>query len=298
MRSRALAPEALGRVLETGDNDGTPYVVTEMLAGNARLRDWVHTATAAVQAGPDRPARQAPTREFTRAGAWRIPVAQPKVPPLPPALAPSAPTVPSAPPTPAQEPGEFTRKFQAPAPQIDTGEFGAPATQEPPPEKAPAPPAPESPTHPAGFTGMFGSPAAPAGSLAVSGSPRLRNRRAGAGAGRVHAIVPGAPASNGHRRIQSSGRASRRRNLLPIGPPRRLLRSHPAFGRIHRQFPAARPSGTAAGAGAGAGRVHAIVPGAPASNGHRRIQSSGRAGCSRTSSRCARFRRTSGAGSG
>src|SRR5690349_19019700 len=86
----ALPPEWRAHIVEAGEHEGTPYVVTDRMTGPA-LADWVRAAPAAA------PKPAVDPMLFTRAGAWKIPV-QPHA---------------AAPPPAAAEPGEFTRMFQA-----------------------------------------------------------------------------------------------------------------------------------------------------------------------------------------
>jgi hypothetical protein len=76
------------RVLDKGDHDGIPYVVTEVLPPNLNLREWVAAAMAAPR----------PATNPGRSGVWRIPADT---------------DAPRRSATPATEPGEFTRLFQA-----------------------------------------------------------------------------------------------------------------------------------------------------------------------------------------
>ena len=155
-------PDAAGaRVILRGKHEGTPYVVTDMLAEHAGLSEWVQAAGHGAK--PKKPALET-------AGAWKLPVAEPppSAPPKSggpasidrkfselfpagerPILSPQTgiqPPPAPKPSVPAHEPGEFTRMFQAP---------GAPAT---------SPVAPAAPTkkEPGEFTRMFQSPVAPA----------------------------------------------------------------------------------------------------------------------------------------
>lgn len=75
------------RVLDIGDHEGIPYVVTEVLPSNLNLREWL----AAAKAAPKQPAN------LGRSGVWRIPADS------------GAPTRSNSP---ASEAGEFTRLFQ------------------------------------------------------------------------------------------------------------------------------------------------------------------------------------------
>lgn len=163
-----LAPLERVHVLETGAWNGAPYVVTDALPGGQTLRRWMKSLA------------DDEMDKLGRAGKFRIPPgvlpaqpgeftgfmkAQPPAGPDPadlptqvlavsPALLPQdAPTevlrTPPAPPPPtpppADEPGEFTRMFQAQAPER------APAPPTPPPQPPKPPPAAEA----GEFTRMF-----------------------------------------------------------------------------------------------------------------------------------------------
>lgn len=172
----------LGRILEVGELDDSPFVVTDAIVPFTSLRDWLQTAIQAVHGtlapqppaaeppqpgvpanlAPGTPAPQAPG-EFTRMLGQVA--AQPPAPQAPPAgpgeftrmfeaVPKAAPAVPSAPQPP--QPGEFTRMF---APLADHNP--APASSGPPPP-APARGADQAPAGPAGeFTRMFGTPLKP-----------------------------------------------------------------------------------------------------------------------------------------
>jgi hypothetical protein len=86
-------------ILESGDHEGIPYVVTEMLPRDQALREWV----AASLTTPSPPVT---TERLSQGGVWKVPIAREANPR-------SAP--PAAPPPPAagSEPGEFTRLFQS-----------------------------------------------------------------------------------------------------------------------------------------------------------------------------------------
>jgi len=96
-RLRALPPQAMGKLIEVGDNEGTTYVATAAPPFQ-HLSEWLNEQ----EAGPG----------LARAGMWKAPET-----PAPP-VAPPAPAPP--PPPPVSAPGEFTRLFQAsqsPSPQ-------------------------------------------------------------------------------------------------------------------------------------------------------------------------------------
>ncbi|HWB95916.1 MAG TPA: hypothetical protein VG672_04420, partial [Bryobacteraceae bacterium] len=110
----ALQPEDRQHILEAGDHDGIPFIVTDTLPGNASLRNWIAAVAPPPAAQPG-----IKTERLARSGAWKMPAAQPPdAPPPPPAPAEDdefsrlfgsavkpepAPTA-----TPAAEPGEFT----------------------------------------------------------------------------------------------------------------------------------------------------------------------------------------------
>jgi hypothetical protein len=154
VRLRALSPDAMPKVIEVGDNDGTQYVVT-IAPPYLHLNDWL--------SGEERAASAADAQKFTRAGVWKVPAARPE----PPVAAP---------------PGEFTKMFQktGPVPITRAGET-PPSTSQPgeftklfqaaDPAATPKPPAPEKeirtpveapkaePSQPGEFTRLFQTPA-------------------------------------------------------------------------------------------------------------------------------------------
>jgi hypothetical protein len=124
-RLRGLPPQSMGKLIEVGDHEGTTFVVTAAPPFQ-HLNEWLDDQ--------DRAASEA-ARKLTRVGVWKVPTfpkAGASEPAPPPPLAPETPA------PRASEPGEFTRMFQAPAPQA-TQSFEA---ARPAPEPAPAPPAP------------------------------------------------------------------------------------------------------------------------------------------------------------
>ena len=186
---RARFPE----LIETGDNHGTPYVVTEPLDSLSELKNRL----SHLEAAPQETLVHKPG-EFSKAGVWHIPATFKSAPegaakvfkeppatdshqtaqtsahsapgsftqmfqapaapigePLP--EMPKAPTPPAAPPPAQPAPGSFTQMFQAPATP-----FGEPVPEMP---KTPTPPAAPPPAQPApgSFTQMFQAPAAPFG---------------------------------------------------------------------------------------------------------------------------------------
>lgn len=175
---RARFPE----LLETGDNGGTPYVVTEPIGGLSEVkRRLSHLKAAPTPAPVHKPG------EFSKAGVWHVPdelksppggaakvsqestaagtqtKAQTSAPSAPGSFtqmfqAPAAPIGEAAlvaPEPPSPTPDSFTQMFQAAAAPI--GESVPDVPQAPAPSQAPAPPA----SAPGSFTQMFQAPAAP-----------------------------------------------------------------------------------------------------------------------------------------
>src|ERR1035441_3647857 len=54
--------------VETGDHNGTPYVVTDALAGNPPLRQWMAGLKAKIAAD-----KAANPNDLTRVRAWKVP---------------------------------------------------------------------------------------------------------------------------------------------------------------------------------------------------------------------------------
>jgi len=159
-----LPEEYRQKVLDKGDHDGIPYVITEVLPAKVKLRDWIAEAKAA-------PAQKLPDSPI-KSGVWKVaPVPAPEKSPQPevgeftrlfqsvqappaapqpmsqddtPTAAIALPKLDEAPPGPAApepQPGEFTRMLRSAAP---------------PPETKPAPPPPlAAPPEPGEFTRMF-----------------------------------------------------------------------------------------------------------------------------------------------
>ena len=147
-RLRGIPALSFSKLVEIGDNEGTPFVVTAA-PPYLHLAEWL--------ADQERSAL-ADSQKLAHAGTWRVPVAPPGVggtqqmgsAPAPPSPPPAAP--------PAQQPGEFTRLFQTgagPTPQ-NTGGFPQPAP------KSAAPPAAPAAQQPGEFTRMFQTGASPA----------------------------------------------------------------------------------------------------------------------------------------
>ncbi len=150
-------------LLEVGDNQGIPFVVTEPLGGMAELKRKVAVSPAppaAAQAGR-------PPDAFTSIGVRHVPAptlsgargATP-VTPLPPAA--TAPPAQSA-------PGEFTRLFQPSAPPQPIGE-AAPLPPPPTQARPPAATAPPAQSAPGEFTRLF-QPSAPPPPLPPTHAP-------------------------------------------------------------------------------------------------------------------------------
>jgi len=203
-----LSAENQRRVLETGDHDGIPYVVTDILPESLSLRNWVTAGAAAkpepgeftrmfqaaakpAQAKSEAGAGESEPGEFTRlfrspSGAATAtpeprPVAETLATPPAPEAPPAAPAVPRA-----TEAAESTRLFQAPpappAPDpMATGDFTlmmrSPLAPEPVRPKA----APLSADPPGGFTQMMqgGFPKPPAAGPAPPASPARKPVPAG-----------------------------------------------------------------------------------------------------------------------
>jgi len=151
---RAQLPE----MIETGDNRGTPYVVTEPIGSLAELKSRLSRVPPAQQEAPAHK-----TGEFSKAGVWHVPVelhsskeAETKSPEdsisadLHETIQPSAPSAPDS----------FEQMFQAPAAPIGESALEAPKAPAPPVE--PPPPPPPAPA-PGSFTQMFRAAAAPIG---------------------------------------------------------------------------------------------------------------------------------------
>lgn len=143
--------------LETGDHRGTPYVITDVLAGNPPLRQWMAGLKAKLVSGdPSNP------NDPNRMKAWKIPGWAVGQPPAGPGGA-----------APSTGPGEFTRLFQTlPKPSADPASSAPSASagegeftrllkpQVIPPAPAATPPAPPAPaaTEPGEFTRLLRIP--------------------------------------------------------------------------------------------------------------------------------------------
>ncbi len=150
-------------LLEVGDNQGIPFVVTEPLGGMAELKRKVAVSPAppaAAQAGR-------PPDAFTSFGIRHVPAptlsgargATPVTPPPPAATAPPA----------QSAPGEFTRLFQPSAPPQPIGD-AAPLPPPPTQARPPAATAPPAQSAPGEFTRLF-QPSAPPPPLPPTHAP-------------------------------------------------------------------------------------------------------------------------------
>ena len=168
-----LREEERRRILDRGENHGTPYIVTDKLVDHPGFREWL-IAGSKTSKPPDAAEPKSDQKSLNVAGAWKImKVAPPSStsldeqfaslfetserPVVPPAAAQSQ----------ADRPPEAERTQELPTPKIEipkppvseagefTRMFRAPAAPQPP---ASAPPAQQ----PSEFTSMFQAPAAPA----------------------------------------------------------------------------------------------------------------------------------------
>ncbi len=138
---KQLPPQNRAHVLETGEQSGTPYVVTLPLEGFAGFRDWLTEKTGGTLRTTAVPPKEA--NPLSRVGRWKIP-----------ALGEPAP---AAPPPPAPPPLDSTRVFGQPS-------LGIQRPAPVPPPVAPPPPPPVTAPQPTGqpleSTRIFGQPAA------------------------------------------------------------------------------------------------------------------------------------------
>jgi hypothetical protein len=172
------------RIIDRGENQGTPYVVTDRLMDQPGFREWLVAKTK--KSAPETPP-QSGMKPLEAAGAWKIVAPPPPPPPsspdssletldeqfadlfptderpqLPrdPSPPPEAdrtlkvPAPPAPPPPPAAAPGEFTQLFHTPA--------AAPQPEKPHPLPQQAQPQPrvqpQPPAQPGEFTRMFQAP--------------------------------------------------------------------------------------------------------------------------------------------
>jgi hypothetical protein len=183
-----------GHVLDSGDHDGIPYVVTDTLPGNLSLRSWV---AAAVVAQPPQSSESAAPAGAPFAGPGEFTqlfqaAEKPKegvgtAAPVKPAPAPARPeaatqTLSAAPVEP--EIGEFTRLLRTPAAEPKAA---APSV---PPQQGPV-------AEPGEFTRMFEpQPRVSAATAATSGVPAPAPQRSGPGEFTRAMQPPLAPKSN------------------------------------------------------------------------------------------------------
>jgi len=142
-RLSASDRSTLPEFIETGSDQGIPYVITEPLGGYADLKRRVlQTRT---------PLPEPASGEFTR--MFQSPAALIHE-PIPKTVPDSIPVQkPAAPPAPEPAPGEFTRMFQSPAALIDEAIPKTVPDSAPVRKSAPVPPAPEP--APGEFTKLF-----------------------------------------------------------------------------------------------------------------------------------------------
>jgi hypothetical protein len=145
---KRLEPPERDNILDRGDYEGTPYVVTGSLEGYPGLREWVKAAMHRVAPEPAaEPLSSAPDPEWSPA---------------------PAPVAPMNAAVPAHEPGEFTQMLQTPA--------AASAPPQPAPALSSGPPSPAQ--EPGEFTQMLRAPLQPSGVAAPSFAPTLESRAA------------------------------------------------------------------------------------------------------------------------
>ena len=134
-------------IIEIFQHEGVRYVITMIPRNFTHLRQMLDL----------NPKPSSSSQDFTRAGMWSVPPVGVQPPSPPPPSTPLASQPPTAPAPAAQQPGEFTRMFQAQAGPPP----GAPVPSAPPvpPPSAPATPAPAV-QEPGEFTRFFQSPLA------------------------------------------------------------------------------------------------------------------------------------------
>lgn len=169
----ALPPEYQVCFVETGDHNGTPYIITDVLTGNPPVRQWLAGLKAKLASE-----KAANPNDLTRVRAWKIPAAGRPASPIPEAtvLAPkaAAPVPPPPAAVTAPDDDEFSRllaaidnaKTDAPAPApAEPGEFTRMLRAEPAKPAEPAAPTPPSrapePAEPGEFTRLLRTPAGP-----------------------------------------------------------------------------------------------------------------------------------------
>jgi hypothetical protein len=156
---RAVDRAQLPELIETGENRGTPYVVTEPLGSLPELKSCLSRVKVPPQKAPAHK-----TGEFSKRGVWHVP-ADLQSPEFQERATKSSQDSMAADPQETAKtsshgaPGSFTQMFQAAA-----GPIGEPVTEAPKASAAPAPSAPGS------FTQMFQAAAAPIGESAPQAS--------------------------------------------------------------------------------------------------------------------------------
>ena len=154
-------------LIETGNNQGTPYVVTQPLSGFSELKNRILRIQLTAEA-PTTPQRE----NFSKVGMWHVPQILSAAPA---AQKPSDETAKEPQPTkqPADAPivapppsgGEFTRMFQTPAAPLGEPTVNIPKAA---PQQMQSPPTPPPPPSGGEFTRMFQTPAAPLGEPTVN----------------------------------------------------------------------------------------------------------------------------------
>lgn len=212
------------RIVDRGERDGVPYVVTGSLPGHPGFREWL--ASNAHE-----------PRSLESAGAWKVVLPENSVDEQFLALFPtgeraqSAPeqvvprAEPIAPRAEQKEPGEFTRLFQAP-PMMPTGPVPAakppaPAAPQvtPPPQAAPA-------AQPAGeFTRMFQAQAQPAPTRAQPAKPEGPGEFTRFFEAQVNPPSPRNPAPSASAPIQAAPKPGEFTQFFEAQPPRADLRN-------------------------------------------------------------------------
>ena len=267
-RLRAIPPAAQANLVEVGEYEGTPFVVTAA-PPYQHLAAWIKDQEPHASAGP---------QKFTRVGMWKVPDftagEHPPAPPPPPPVEPLPPPAggddfltlfqpgsgpKSAPPPPVTPPaagaGEFTRMFQASAPPEPPPPM--PVAQVPPPASGAATGrCPCRRVHP--YVSGFSAAGASTTHARCTGTASASGTATGCcPSGGVHADVPADGAASAPR--AGPGRASRstaaRRKLLQrlpassracswrrIPQPRLRPRYRPRPCHNHRPRPASHPT--------------------------------------------------------
>ena len=232
---RHLPPDKQTVLIETGEHEGTPYIVTNEWPAALSFRAWVAGASVRQPSAP-------PSDRLMTAGTWRVPTsefrgrAEMRTPP--PAGTPEA-----------KELESFTKMFSVPAPEQP------PVPPKPEPQE---PHAPEPPKHaPGEFTRMFATGVSPEQPRAPEQPPQQRpipnqipqqnNSHAGVrDAGRATPRSPVAcrfeTAWRIHTHVPGKGRSSRSRTRSSRPPS--AATNQP--GSFTQMFQAATPQGTAA----------------------------------------------------